>query len=67
MGLLMEKKGKKFRLVGEVSDLESLDCYCQHLVELERCISEGQQLGAVIIAGDLNAHIGTLGGPRGSG
>ncbi len=46
---------------------QGLDCYREHLVELERCISEGQQLGAVIIAGDLNAHIGTLGGPRGSG
>ena len=44
-----------------------IDCYGEHLIELERLISEGQQLGPIVITGDFNAHLGTLGGVRGRG
>ena len=43
------------------------ECYRQHLVELERIVSESALLGPVIILGDFNAHLGSLGGPRGRG
>lgn len=34
-----------------------LDCYSQHLIELERVISECDELGLVIVLGDFNAHL----------
>ena len=43
------------------------ECYRQHLVELERIVSESALLGPVIILGDFNAHLGSLGGLRGRG
>ena len=36
-------------------------------LELERVISESSLLGAVIVLGDFNAHLGRLGGARGCG
>ena len=38
--------------------------YHDSLVELERVVSESEQLGPVIIAGDFNAHLGPMWGPR---
>ena len=43
------------------------DYYRECLVELERITEESKQLGPTIIMGDFNAHLGTLGGPRGCG
>jgi endonuclease/exonuclease/phosphatase (EEP) superfamily protein YafD len=34
------------------------------LVELERLVSESSGYGPVVIAGDFNAHLGSLSGPR---
>ena len=44
-----------------------LDVYCEHLVELERVISASQESGPVLIVGDFNAHLASLGGVRGHG
>ena len=44
-----------------------IECYGEHLVELENLISQRQQLGPVLITGDFNAHLGTLGGARDQG
>ena len=44
-----------------------IECYCNHLVELEHLISQRQQLGPVLLTGDFNAHLGMLGGARGQG
>ena len=44
-----------------------MECYSEHLIELERVVSEHQPHGPVIIMGDFNAHLGTLGGERGTG
>ena len=41
--------------------------YEEHLIELERAISESSLLGSVIVLGDFNAHLGRLGGIRGRG
>ena len=41
-----------------------MDCYRDHLQELE---SDSALLGPVIILGDFNAHLGSLGGVRGTG
>ena len=46
---------------------KGIDTYQEHLVELERVISESSMLGAVIVLGDFNAHLGQLGGVRGVG
>ena len=35
-----------------------IDCYREHLKELERVVSESQLLGPVTLLGDFNAHIG---------
>ena len=35
----------------------SLDCYSEHLVELERVISGSESLGPVVVMGDFNAHL----------
>ena len=43
---------------------KGMDTYQDHLVELERVISDSSVLGAVIILGDFNAHLGQLGGIR---
>ena len=44
-----------------------MECYSEHLIELEWVVSEHQPHGPVIIMGDFNAHLGTLGGERGTG
>ena len=44
-----------------------MECYSEHLIELEQVVSEHQPHGPVIIMGDFNAHLGTLGGERGVG
>ena len=44
-----------------------IEKYVQVLCELERLISEGQRLGPVLVGGDFNAHLGALGGVRGTG
>ena len=36
-------------------------------MELERVISEAEQIGSVVVLGDFNAHLGVLGGYRGIG
>lgn len=46
---------------------KGVECYREHIVELERLICEYQQCGPVVVAGDFNAHLGSLGGPRRSG
>ena len=46
---------------------QGMDCNKEYLVELERIISESQIMGAVLVTGDFNAHIGGLGGLRGLG
>ena len=40
---------------------QGLKCYRDHLIELERVISEFSLLGPVVILGDFNAHLGSLG------
>ena len=44
-----------------------MECYSEHLIELEWVVSEHQPHGPVIVMGDFNAHLGTLGGERGMG
>ena len=44
-----------------------MECYSEHVIELERVVSEHQPHGPVIVMGDFNAHLGTLGGERGMG
>ena len=46
---------------------QGIDCYRDHLCELERVISDSVHIGPVIIIGDFNAHLGSLGGARGKG
>ena len=46
---------------------QGMDCYRDHLQELECVISDSILLGPVIILGDFNAHRGSLGGVRGTG
>lgn len=46
---------------------QGVDCYRDHLQELERIITDSILLGPVIILGDFNAHLGSLGGVRGTG
>ena len=41
-----------------------MDYYRDTLVELERVISDSANLGPVVIAGDFNAHLGYMWGPR---
>ena len=43
-----------------------LKFYSEHLIELERVISEHQQHGPVVIMVDFNAHLCTMGGVRGT-
>ena len=43
------------------------DYYRECLTELERITEDSKQLGPTIIMGDFNAHLGTLGGPKGCG
>ena len=45
---------------------QGMDCYRDHLQELERIITDSILLGPVIILGDFNAHLGSLGGVRGT-
>ena len=44
-----------------------IECYSERLMELEKVISERQRFGSILITGDFNAHLGTLGGTRGEG
>ena len=44
-----------------------MECYIEHLVELENLISESEHLGPIVIIGNFNAHLGKLGGVRGQG
>ena len=44
-----------------------MERYTEHLIELERVVSEHQHSGPVVIMGDFNAHLGVLGGVRGIG
>ena len=44
-----------------------MECYSEHLIELEWVVSEHQPHGPVIIMEDFNEHLGTLGGERGTG
>ena len=44
---------------------QGMDAYCSALVELEQLITTSSRFGPVLIAGDFNAHLGPLGGPRG--
>ena len=37
---------------------QGVDCYREHLVELERVISESELQGPVMVLGDFNAHLG---------
>ena len=46
---------------------QGMDCFGEHLVELERVVSESELLGPVVVVGDFNAHLGELGGLRGLG
>ena len=48
------------------SDMD-MECYSEHLIELEQVVSEHQPHGPVIVMGDFNAHLGTQGGERGMG
>ena len=34
-----------------------VDCYREHLTELERVVSESRLLGPVTVLGDFNAHL----------
>ena len=43
------------------------DLYRNCLTELELLVVELKQMGSTIIMGDFNAHLGSLGGPRGNG
>ena len=52
---------------GIATDVQGLDCYTDHLIELEYLINKSLLLGQVIVLGDFNAHLGTLGGIRGKG
>ena len=44
---------------------QGLDCYREHLVELEKVVSESAHLGPVAVMGDFNAHLRRLCGGRG--
>ena len=41
-----------------------LDYYRDTLIELEKVVSDSANLGPVVIAGDFNAHLGRMWGPR---
>ena len=43
---------------------QGIECFREHIIELENLVSESQLHGVVIVAGDFNAHLGCLGGPR---
>ena len=44
-----------------------IELYHQCLMELENVIVNSSKIGPTIIGGDFNAHLGFLGGPKGSG
>ncbi len=46
---------------------QGFDCYREHVLELERLVTESEQLGPGAVLGDFNAHLGSLGGLRGVG
>ncbi len=46
---------------------QGLDVFAECLSVLESLVCDSKRLGPVIVAGDFNAHLGTLGGPRGLG
>ena len=46
---------------------QGLQVFCEHLIELQRLVTEAQQCGLVVVLGDFNAHLGHLGFSRGIG
>ena len=46
---------------------QGLECCRDRFIELERDISESSLLGPVVILGDFNAHLGSLGRVKGLG
>ena len=44
-----------------------IDLYRNCLTELEQLVMESKRMGPTIVMGDFNAHLGSLGGPRGEG
>ena len=46
---------------------QGIHVFSDHLIELERLVTEAQHHGLVAVLGDFNAHLGCLGGVRGSG
>ena len=40
---------------------QDLECYRDHLIQLERVVSESSLLSPVVVLGDFNAHLGSLG------
>ena len=46
---------------------ESMEVYNSYVEQLENVLYQLQQRGTIIIMGDINAHIGHLGGPRSFG
>ncbi len=46
---------------------QGMQCYREHLIELDRVVMESVHLGPVVVLGDFNAHLGGLGGGRGTG
>ena len=46
---------------------QGLECYRLHLLELESLVVDSALLRPVIVLGDFNAHLGSLGGARGVG
>jgi endonuclease/exonuclease/phosphatase family metal-dependent hydrolase len=46
---------------------QGIDYIKEILIELEKLVCESEEYGPIIIAGDLNAHLGSLGGPKGTG
>ena len=43
---------------------QGLECCRERLVELERIVSESALLSSVVVLGDYNAHLGSLGGVK---
>ena len=42
-----------------------IDLYRNCLTELEQLVIESKRMGPTVVMGDFNAHLGSLGGPRG--
>ena len=46
---------------------QGLEWYRDNLIELESVISDSSLLGPVVVLGDFNAHVGSLGGVNSKG